>query len=116
QVVLGHAQFGGNFAAARLALEFLGERGAGGGKLLGAAPDPAHGALMVDYHDAVGDAHLVAVRGGIIEHDSCRDAWPARIGDIDDRGAKTVRVRKMPDKSIARSRCPNRRTLRASAG
>jgi hypothetical protein len=101
QVVRGHAQSGGEFGAARLALELVCERGARRGKLLGPAADPAHVALVIDHHDAVCDAHLVAVRGRIVDHDACRHARTPRIGDLDNRGAEAIRVGKMADKGVS---------------
>ena len=45
-------------------------------------------ALVVDDHDVAGDAHLVAVRGRIVERDGCDRARIGGISDIDDRGAE----------------------------
>src|SRR5262249_52957094 len=101
QVVLGDTQFGGDFGAARCAVEFLRKGGAGAGKLLCAAPDLAHVALMVDHHDAVCDPHLVAVRGRIVDLDGCHNPGTTRIGDVDDRRAQPLRIGEMPDKGIS---------------
>src|SRR5262249_43685398 len=86
--------------AARCAVEFLRKGGAGAGKLLCAAPDLAHVALMIDHHDAVCDPHLVAVRGRIVDLDGCHNPGTRRIGDVDDRRAQPFGIGEIPEKAI----------------
>src|SRR5262249_61500469 len=61
QVVLGHAQPGGDLHPRWLAPELVGERAPRRRQLLGAAADLAHVALVIADHDVAGDARLVAV-------------------------------------------------------
>src|SRR4029077_7996740 len=64
-----------------------------GGKLLGAAADARHVALVIDDHHVAHDADLVAVRARIVERDRRDHARMTRIRNIDDGGAEPVLVR-----------------------
>ena len=77
----------------RLACESRHKFCARGRKLLGAAPDRRHVALVIDDHYVADDTDLVAVRSRIVERDGRDHARIARIGDVDDRRAEQVLVR-----------------------
>ncbi len=97
QIVRGHAHLGGDFVPRRIAPERFGQRAPRRRQLLGAAPDLAHVALVIDDQDIAGDARLVAVGVVIVERDGGDHARLAWIGDVDDRGAEVIRVRDVPD-------------------
>src|SRR5207237_4405910 len=96
---------------ARLALQRSDKLRARGRKLLGAAADARHVALVVDDHHVADDADLVTVRIRIVERDLRDDARMIRVGDIDDRRAEAILVRDVPhigamagDSDLARAR------------
>src|SRR5262249_53727467 len=97
EVIGGDAHPGGNLPARRLALELVREQAAHRRQLLGAPPDPAHVALVIDDEKVADHARLVAVGLRIVERDGGDHARRARIGDVDDRGAELARARDVPD-------------------
>src|SRR5229473_1654228 len=44
--------------------------------------------LGIHQHEIAGDAHLVAVRGGMAGRDRADEAWLPRIADVENRGAR----------------------------
>ena len=100
QVVFRHAHPGGNLGPRRFAPELAGQRAAHGRQLLGAAPDLAHVAFVIDDQDLADAARLVAVRSRIVERDGRDHARIDRIGDVDDRRAELLRIRDVTDVSV----------------
>ena len=92
QIRLADTHPGGDLGGRRLAPQPCGKLGARGRQLLGAPPDAAHVAFVVDDHHVADDADLVAVRVRIVERDGRDHARVAGIGDVDDGGAEPVLV------------------------
>src|ERR1044072_1344750 len=92
QILLVDAHPGGDLGGRRFAPQPRGELAACGRQLLGAPPDAAHVALVVDDHDVADDANLVAVRVRIVKLDVCDHARMNRICHVDDGGAEPVLV------------------------
>ena len=101
QIVLRDAEPCGELLVRGLATELFGKRAARARQRIGAAPDPAHVALMIDHHDIAGHPHLMAVRLRIIDDDARDHDWFARIGDVNDRRTEMLRVGDVPHKSKA---------------
>ena len=97
---LGDVEFLRQLGARRLAAKRLAQFAAHARHLLGAPPDRRRIALVIDHHQIAGDAHLVAVRGRIVERDGRHQPRIGRIGDVDDRGAELLLVRNVPDISV----------------